>query len=96
MFESSEALLINASMPFSLLYIARALLSRGKQGPPKPKPYLRFFSPILESEPIAFKIVVGLAFYAMAMSPIIFAYAIFVVKKQFKAIFVISASFLDM
>ena len=41
-------------MPTLLAYDANARLSLGKQGPPNPKPYFKYFLPIRLSEPIDF------------------------------------------
>ena len=41
-------------MPTLLAYDANARLSLGKQGPPNPKPYFKYFLPIRLSEPIEF------------------------------------------
>jgi len=74
----------------------KALLSRGKQGPPYPNPNLKYLLPILSSEPIAFNILSGFAPILIATSPMVLAIDIFAVSEQLRPTLVNSALVLSM
>ena len=56
---SSTASASSDDQLLELAKAAKALVSRGKHGPPNPKPGLKYLRPILESWPIASAIMLG-------------------------------------